>query len=75
MKKISSHCLGEKYASYTDFMEESKIFVALFYGMTEVISSTNSFDKKIQSFFLHCIQNKKLSVKFFGGCYAKRKGI
>ena len=77
MKKVSSQCLGEKDASYTDFMEDSKIFLAHCYGTTEVISSTNRFDKKIQiqSFYLYCIQNKKLSVKFFGGCYAKRKGI
>ena len=72
MKNISS---VKKDASYTEFMEESKIFVAHCYGMTEVISSTNTFHKKIQSFFLYCIQKEKLSVKFFGGCYAKRKGI
>ena len=75
MKKVSSQCLGEKGASYTDFMERSKIFVAHCYGMTEVTSSTNRFDKKIQRFFLYYVQNKKLSVKFFGGCYAERKGI
>ena len=34
MKKITLQCLGEKDASYTDFMEK---FVAHCYGMTEVI--------------------------------------
>ena len=64
MKKISTQCLGEKDASYTDFMEESKIFIAHCYGMTEVISSTNMFDKKIQSFF--CIVFKiKSSLSSF----------
>ena len=62
MKKVSSQCLGEKDASYTDFMEESKIFVAHCYGMTEVISSTNRFDKKIQRFFLYYVQNKNYQL-------------
>ena len=52
MKKCSLQCLGEKNSSYTDFMEESKKFVAHCYIMTEVSSSSNRFDKNIQSFFL-----------------------
>ena len=45
-------------------MEDPKIFVHC-YGMTEAILSTNRFKKKIQRFFLHCIQNIEHSVNFF----------
>ena len=55
MKKCTLQRLGGKDASYTNFMEESKKFVSHCYGMTEVSSSSNRFDKNIQSFFLYCI--------------------
>ena len=59
MKKITLQCLEEKDASYTDFLEYSKIIIAHCYGITEVISSSNRIEKSIQSFSLYCIQNKK----------------
>lgn len=54
MKKKTSHCPGED-ASYADFMfhEGSHVFVvADYFGMIEVSSSSNSFDKNIQRFLL-----------------------
>ena len=58
MKKCTLQCLGDKDTSYTNFMEESKKFVTYCYGMTEVSSSRNRFDKNIQIFFLYSIQNR-----------------
>ena len=59
MKKCSLQCLGEKNSSYTDFMEESKKFVAHCYRMTEVSSSSNRFDKNIQSFSCTIFKTKR----------------
>ena len=41
--------------------------------MTEVSSLSSRFEKDIQSSLLYCIQNKKVSVMFFGGFYAEEK--
>ena len=43
LKKVTLQFLGKKDASYTDFMQESKRFVAQCYGMNEVSSSRNRF--------------------------------
>ena len=65
MKKISSQCLREKDASYTNFIEESKIYLSQCYGMTEVISSNNRFYQKDSELSLVLYSKLKSSLQSF----------